>query len=440
MHIKQYIPGILLLFCQGWVAAQQVELSFPSLPDRSAVIYYTKGHQLDSLLLVLDSKGKTTTHLPTGYKGFIQLSISGSGVVECIGGEPLLSIESDASHIEKDNVRFPDSNENNFFYRLLDEQSLNAGRRSWVQFGKQLYPQGTDVYKMLEQEEPSIEQQASAIAKQIADTDLYASRLMRLIAFTQEMYTALNHPEASAIQKIKDYLHQAMDWETLYTAGQFWGLIQEYYIHLFDLENPSLSLIEKEMRYAADLSSLFGQVQEPVRSSLLETTYSECEKIGWDAAKDSILSYILTNGIAIEARNGNLKRILSAYKTKPGAPAPEIKGLAGGLPQGISIVLFYESGCANCQTQLEELSRQYAYLHDSGIQVISIAADLDERVFNFHAQSFPWSDKLCDYKGFMGENFVNYAILATPMFYVIGKGIILGRYASLSDTKLLQQR
>jgi hypothetical protein len=86
---------------------------------------------------------------------------------------------------------------------------------------------------------------------------------------------------------------------------------------------------------------------------------------------------------------------------------------------------------------LEELSRQYAYLHNSGIQVISIASDVDERVFNFHAESFPWPDKLCDYKGFMGENFVNYAILATPTFYVIGNGVILGRYASLSDTKLL---
>jgi hypothetical protein len=438
MRIKQYIPGILFFFCPGWGAAQQVELSFPSLADRSAVIYYSRGHQLDSLSLILDSRGETATRLPAGYKGFIQLAIPGRGVVECIGGEPLLRIESSASYIEKDNVLFPGSNENNFFYRLLEEQNLNTSRQSWVQFGKQLYAPGTDVYKILEQEEPLVEQQASAIAQQIADADLYAAQLIRLIAFTQEMYSALNNPEASAIQQIKNYLHQAMDWETLYTAGQFWGLIQEYYIHLFDLENPSFSLREKEIRYAADLSSLFGQVQEPVRSSLLETTYSECEKMGWDTAKDSILSYIITNNIAIEARNGNLKRILSTYQTNPGAKAPTIKGLEGGLPQGISIVLFYESGCGNCQTQLEELSRHYDYLHKRGIHVISIAADVDERVFNFHAQPLPWPDKLCDYQGFTGENFVNYAILATPMLYVIGNGIILGRYASLPDTKLLQ--
>jgi hypothetical protein len=87
--------------------------------------------------------------------------------------------------------------------------------------------------------------------------------------------------------------------------------------------------------------------------------------------------------------------------------------------------------------QLEELKKHYDRLHRSGIRVVSVSADSSERVYAYHSQSFPWPDKLCDYKGFMGENFVNYSIFATPVFFVIGNGIILGQYSNLADTGLI---
>jgi hypothetical protein len=61
MRIKQYIPVFLFLFCSGGLAAQQIELSFPALPNRPALILYAEGHDLDSLSVVLDSKGEAAT-------------------------------------------------------------------------------------------------------------------------------------------------------------------------------------------------------------------------------------------------------------------------------------------------------------------------------------------------------------------------------------------
>ncbi|MCL2652055.1 MAG: thioredoxin family protein, partial [Candidatus Azobacteroides sp.] len=72
-----------------------------------------------------------------------------------------------------------------------------------------------------------------------------------------------------------------------------------------------------------------------------------------------------------------------------------------------------------------------------GIRVISIAADHDENVFEYHAKDFPWTDKLCDYQGFEGNNFKNYGVVATPTIYLIDEnGNIQGKFATLQETGL----
>ncbi|MDR1201227.1 MAG: thioredoxin family protein [Tannerellaceae bacterium] len=130
-----------------------------------------------------------------------------------------------------------------------------------------------------------------------------------------------------------------------------------------------------------------------------------------------------------------MKRILSSEKTKRGKPAPPVKGLLDNHFVGITFLLFYESGCDHCMAVLEELKEHYKVLHHSGVRVVSVSTDTDERVYAYHSPSFPWEDKICDYKGFMGENFINYAIIGTPTALVIRNGIIIGRYANLQETE-----
>jgi thiol-disulfide isomerase/thioredoxin len=426
--------GLLLLsLSYSWgVSAQQIELSFPALPERKVHIYYFKGARTDSLLLALDRSGTGKARLPEGHKGFMQVHIPGSGFIECIGGEPLLKIESGETFIDNEHAAFPDSPENSFLYRIFKENSLNLSRGSWLRSGLDLYDPQSDTYRLLEKENRKNEEQRATIAAQIRETDLYASRLTGFMNYIDDLGAALDTRDTLSFSRIKACLHTEMDWQALYTSGALWTTVNEYYAGLFGL----LSGKEKEMLYVEDILPLFGQLQEPVRSAFLETAYGICEKSGWDTAKDHILSYILENGITIDAGNGNLKRILSSEKTGQGKPAPPVKGLADDRFGGISLVLFYESGCDHCLMELEALEKQYALLHNSGIRVVSVSADVDERVYAYHSRSFPWPDKLCDYKGVTGENFTAYAITAMPTFFVIGNGVIMGRYSSLSGTGL----
>jgi peroxiredoxin len=102
------------------------------------------------------------------------------------------------------------------------------------------------------------------------------------------------------------------------------------------------------------------------------------------------------------------------------------------------LLIFYETGCEFCSHELKQIREHYAALQQKGIRVISIASDTDRKAFESWASDFPWSDKLFDGKGFLGENFKNYAVLGTPTLFVIDKeGKIAGRYATLEETKLL---
>ncbi|MDR1091221.1 MAG: redoxin domain-containing protein [Prevotella sp.] len=426
-------PVKLLLFtlCYPWnISAQQIEFSFPVLPEKKIHIYYSGGNRRDSLLATSDKQGTGKVRLPEGYMGFVRIYIPGSGSVECIAGEPLLRIEGSGAFIGKEYVSFPGSRENSFLYSMFKEKELNLNRDAWIQFGMELYDPQSTVYKLLEKENKANKKQMLSLDGRIKESGLYASGLLDIMDYINGMATAIEVRDTLSSGQMKAYFHRQMDWKTLYTSGRLWQLVNIYYARLF----------EKETLYAEDIMPLFGQLQEPMRSAFLETAYETCEKLGWDTAKDLIVSYIYEHKIALDAQNSNLKRILSFEKTGRGKPAPPIKGLADGNSGGITLVLFYESGCDHCVVQLEELKKHYALLHNSGVRVVSVSADIDERVYKYHSHSFPWNDKICDYKGFSGENFINYAIFGTPTILVIGNGIITGRYSNLSETGLYQDQ
>ncbi|MDR2122422.1 MAG: thioredoxin family protein [Flavobacteriaceae bacterium] len=409
------------------ISAQQIELSFPVLPEKKVHIYYSKGNREDSLLVALDKLGKGKTQLPENYMGFIRIHIPGSGSVECIGGEPLLKIESRNAFIDKERISFPGSRENSFLYRMFKEKDLNINRNAWIQFGMELYDPESDVYKLLEKENKENTIQKSSIAGQIKEAGLYASKLLNIMDHINDMGVAIDAEDTLAFPKIKAYFHEKTDWNSLYTSGRLWKLTNAYYTGLF----------EKENLYAEDILPLFGQLQEPIRSAFLETTYETCEKLGWDRAKERIVSYISEHKITWDTQNSNLKRILASEKTGRGKSAPPLKGLANDNFKGISLIFFYDSGCDHCLAQLEEFKKQYAQLINSGVRVVSVSADVDERIYEHHAGSFPWNDKLCDYKGFMGENFINYAIIGTPTIFAVADDVIMGRYSNLSETGLV---
>jgi thioredoxin-related protein len=121
-----------------------------------------------------------------------------------------------------------------------------------------------------------------------------------------------------------------------------------------------------------------------------------------------------------------------------GNRAPALIKEADKLLPVNALVVFYESGCNNCDNELVQLRGNYSLIKEKGYDIISVSADRDKETFEKTSNVFPWKEKMCDFQGFEGINFRNYGIVGTPTIFITDKdGTIIGRYARLVDTKIL---
>jgi hypothetical protein len=151
-------------------------------------------------------------------------------------------------------------------------------------------------------------------------------------------------------------------------------------------------------------------------------------------AKQIIADYLESSGKIPDDPDNFVRRVILQSKVKIGEKAPKLNG---EIPSG-ALLIFYESGCRHCHEQLSEITKRYPNLLKKGIRVVSISNDESQEVYEYHAKNFPWPDKFCDFKGFKGENFMNYGIVSTPtLYYSDGKGDIEGRYAKIENIKAL---
>jgi hypothetical protein len=80
------------------------------------------------------------------------------------------------------------------------------------------------------------------------------------------------------------------------------------------------------------------------------------------------------------------------------------------------------------------LMQLYPQLKKKGIRMVSVAADLEKTRYEATAKKFSWKDKLCDFKGFTGENFSNYNVSTSPSFFLTDTDDkLLGMYFSVED-------
>jgi peroxiredoxin len=252
--------------------------------------------------------------------------------------------------------------------------------------------------------------------------------------------------ESDALLRIKNFLN---DYVTLTGAGlQPIPAQQQADLIRFINEDLNMDVLAESGYWNHAISATFGLFpdkknfasamvnnlkrtkSQQVFERLSNDLVTICEQYGWFDAEEIIVSYLQSSGRIINPRG----KLLTAFKqneTKAGSVAIAIEGI-DNLQN--SLLIFYDSGCDHCQAQIETLKTHYAELQAKGIRVISIASDIDTTIFTNYADSFPWKDKLCDFQGFNGKNFVNYAVMGTPTLFMIDEnGKIIGRYAMLNE-------
>jgi thiol-disulfide isomerase/thioredoxin len=233
------------------------------------------------------------------------------------------------------------------------------------------------------------------------------------------------------LEAAKNYVADELPFEDLYRSG-FWQEYIQQWVGFYINTSPSPEAFAEIFVPVAKRVFDRTITNNPQTATYLATDLINFfEQFGLDKAAEEIAVYVYELGIA---NNKQISRMVSTANLI-GKKAPALAGLPEQTLQGkTSILLFYSSDCGHCEEQLKALIEKYPELNAKGIQVISISADYAEEIYKTFSDLIPWKNKLCDFNGKEGVNFINYGVVNTPTFYLINKeGIVQVRYATLES-------
>lgn len=404
------------------LTAQQVQLQSPLLAGKEAKLYYFTGAKTDSLSSVVDNAGKAAFNIPLDdYRGMVVLAVSGAGGVELVVAEPVVSIQCADNQLNTETVSFPQSKENNFLKHIFTTQSRYMQQEAWLQAGSELFDADSLVLSVIRLELDKVNASMQTLDKEINSSSLYAAKYYCLADFMNRLFDTEQKRDNERAVLIRKEMEETLDIASLYTSGQLWSSVFNFYISLFNHTAGE----DKQQQYAASVECTLQRLPAPYYEAFLASCITETERFGWREAQESILSGLHPQYIS---ENRNLQRALGAYRAKNSKAMPAIVGLNDtNETYSKTLIAFYDSDCSNCANEMFRLVTIYPKLKEKGIRVVSIAADKDRKKYANSIKDFPWKDKLCDFEGFEGVNFSNYNVIGTPSFYLLEKDRKLSR-------------
>lgn len=379
--------GFLVL--SGGIQAQRISISIPKASSKKYAFVLNKGLAKDTVQQgVFNFAGGLVVNIPSKYKGY-----SGVGELRIQGEKPItLVVNGENFTMERKddrNMKFTNSPENDYLYA--------------VAFGGQ---------------------------KRAPNKSLYSYHFVQIMDFVRVLDNMVTRGgDLGTRTNVRLYAMNELDMDRLYTSG-FWHLAVDRLMRV----SPMQEIVGE------DMVKVFKRIKsQEVFVTLADNVITMMTQYGWDDAFDIIVPYI-ADSKRIPTPQGQIYDAFKMAKIRRGTVVPVIIGLRTPLKAGAynkTLLMFYESDCKNCVTQLDELKKNYARLNASGVRIVTISADYDKVMFQKIASGLPWQDKLCDFKGFAGINFANYGVAGTPTFYLLDKNLrLVKRFALLKDANL----
>jgi peroxiredoxin len=416
--------------------AQSVAVELGKKPQASFSLTAPKGLRKDTLVNAsLNQYGKykykpQKDNLP----GIWTLSVAQGLTLDFVwnGKENIVITENDIRNsMENDSV----SNWLKTIMILEDKARLSA-------VGLQLYAGEKSKEAFFLTEKNKINKETEKFNKMTDRSELYAARYIdyRLAVPRYQQALLQEQPDKVASEQFHRYFTEQMDVAGLYTSGKWFEVLNmmlELYRKGDGLRQPGL--YQKD--FTSDMIYVLARTEQPEAFTALgNDLLLICEQFGWDNQRNELLSY-LSSSSRITVPTPLMKKLFALKMTKIGEPAPEIildnNEKLSSLGADKYLVMFFETGCGHCESELKELELHYPELKEKGVVVLTISADTDKMAYETASNTFPWMG-FCDFKGLSGENFKNYGVVGTPTIFVIDKnGIITGCYARLADAHIL---
>ena len=431
---------------------QRIELDFPKLSGETVWIYTFSGSRVDSVNIRLDNRGKASVDYiqiernvstkSADYQGIAYFHIPEKGGGDFILSEKRLLITCPEEQFHGGMLEFPQSAENKFFRYVFQRKAYLSGQMEWLKAGEgfrvkseELRVKGEEGFdwlydKMVEENAREIRLLEDTVKK---SSFLYAARLYEVIQYMQELYNTVQSLDQVQIKERIEEMENDLDIRALYHSGNLWTDVHNYYQGLFvGADADSVQTV-----YARSILTTLKRLEDPFFTAFLTTALTVCERTNRTKAQEVMLNDFIRTYPALPVHDPMLLRYLGLLNISKGSQAPPVAGLSRPL-SGKAILIFFESDCALCVNEVEQLIKRYGEFSEKGYRIVSVSADIHDNNYMSFSARFPWdkADRLCDFKGFGGDNFKNFGIIGTPTIFVIDEnGIIKSKNAAVSEIK-----
>lgn len=412
------------------VCANTIRLDFSKHPDKLVSLTYKYGTKEEIVFNgTTNDKGQINMEIPqqhADYVGMASLKVGDNIQIDFIVNNENPVLKSDEEQFNSATILFENSPENENLQKWFTENSVRMEKMSYASQLIRFYKEKDRFFPALKKELETLEKEQIAFDGMLRTSDLYVAKFIQLHVFQNNGVNALVYMDSLQTSMVRKHILEELDINALFTSG-LW----------FNTLNGLLAMYDKEMPFHEvfidDMSVLLKRAgNDRVYTGLAENLFEICEAMDWQQQGEQLVYFILDDK-RIVSPQGKLKRLLDIYKLRKGNPAPALmQGKLSDKKQ--NILIFYENGCISCQTELENFVINYSDLLENEFEIITISADMDEEMFHRLADTFPWQQKYCDFKGFESTDFKNYGIIGTPTIFLIdNEGIIQGRYARFKD-------
>jgi len=392
--------------------AQNITIDLSHFAGKEYVWIISNGEKLDTIAQgALDTNGKTVLTVPPAYNNWRGMSsfllASGGGLELILNGEGDFTVGCAVETPTINDIYYTNSKENSFLLEQNKQQQGLLNKAGVIAAAMQAYTPKDQIYKTLLKEKKVLEKNYAGLQQQIAASPLLAAQIKQMENFCNGMGSRLDLTQKEMMDEARQYVREVVDFNQLWNSGMWKPFLSQWMNLEMAQKNDSILL--------ADSHAILTREQN---SDIRQTLVKKMTLLFNQYGKENLLTQLGMNDLLAPGNQAPLLFLPDSTVMMPTS----------------SLVIFFESDCGNCVNELTQLKGNYSVLQERKIRVISVAADTDEEGYKQFAATFPWKQKICDFKGFEGVNFKNYAVVGTPTIFVIDdNGIITGRYARLAD-------
>jgi len=432
------IPFILLCV---QLQAQQVSGCFPAYAGQEVSLSVYKGFAAEEVAqATAGSGGKFTLPYPSDYTGAAFLRFGSAGGIEVLLNSGQQSFEvRGTSLMDVDSLQCEGNVQTQTLYTYYkDQQSRERALMGWKYLGKTYrdvpYLRKQKEGKLISREIRELEKEKESFIRH-QGKESYLGWYLPLVSQVRDIPVSVQRYPERIPEHIRFFMHTDFSDERFYHSGLLPVLMDNYY---FMLENmgKTMDSMYVEMNRATDyvLGNLEAKKPEWVEGAAVYL-FKLFEKRSLFAAAEHLSLAVLDQPnvqLSSDARN----RFEGYRAMKRGNRAPDIdfteagnekKYLKGytslsGMGGKYKLVIFGESGCAECRSQIEKIRQMYPALQEHGIEVVYVSLDTDRKEFEQAAEGYPWAGYF-DGKGWDSRPVKDYHVFASPTVYLLGEGL-----------------